>query len=203
MPTHTASFDNLPDSAFIREAQLVQSEKHPNAPLPFTHTTLWRKVAAGEFPRPVKLSAKVTAWRVAEVKAWMNARHAADGRASDAGATSAGRATSRLPQRQPPTEVPPAPRDAEVLRGRSTVTQAQEQRIVAALRAGPKTTDELRQIGCYQVSARVCRLRQRGYQIETELFDGYAADGHSHARLGRYRLVAEPLRTVVKAGECS
>ena len=46
------SFDRLPDSAFIRESQLVQSTKRPEtpAPLPFSAPTLWRKVKAGTFP---------------------------------------------------------------------------------------------------------------------------------------------------------
>ena len=63
-------FDELPDSAFIRESQLVLDPKRPQypAPLPFSAATLWRKVAAGTFPRPVKLSNRVTAWRVAEVR---------------------------------------------------------------------------------------------------------------------------------------
>eukprot|EP01036_Dinobryon_divergens_P056465 gene56465-75397_t len=51
-------FDALPDSAFIRESQLVQSPKRPDtpAPLPFSAPTLWRKVKAGTFPKPIKLS---------------------------------------------------------------------------------------------------------------------------------------------------
>lgn len=69
-------FDSLPDSAFVRESQLVQSPKRPEhpAPLPFSAPTLWRKVKAGTFPRPVKLSERVTCWRVSEVRAWMTAR---------------------------------------------------------------------------------------------------------------------------------
>lgn len=70
------SFDTLPDSAFMREAQLVQSHKRPDtpAPLPFSAPTLWRKVKAGTFPKPVKLSERVTAWKVGEVRAWMAAQ---------------------------------------------------------------------------------------------------------------------------------
>jgi predicted DNA-binding transcriptional regulator AlpA len=66
-------FDELPDSAFIRESQLVLDPKRPQypAPLPFSAATLWRKVAAGTFPRPVKLSTRVTAWRVAEVRGFL------------------------------------------------------------------------------------------------------------------------------------
>lgn len=69
------SFDALPDSAFIREAQLVQSPKRPDspAPLPFSAPTLWRKVKAGTFPKPHRLSKRVTAWKVGDVRAWINA----------------------------------------------------------------------------------------------------------------------------------
>ena len=66
--------DALPDIAFIREAQLVQSPKRPDspAPLPFSAPTLWRKVKAGTFPKPHRLSERVTAWKVGDVRAWIN-----------------------------------------------------------------------------------------------------------------------------------
>jgi prophage regulatory protein len=67
------AFDALPDSAFIRESQLIYSPERPTfpAPLPFSVATLWRKVAIGTFPKPVKLSERVTCWKVGEVRAWM------------------------------------------------------------------------------------------------------------------------------------
>ena len=70
------SFDTLPDSAFIREAQLVSSPKRPGAavPLPFSAPTLWRKVKAGTFCKAYKLSERVTAFNVGEVRAWMAAQ---------------------------------------------------------------------------------------------------------------------------------
>lgn len=70
------SFDTLPDSALIRESCLVQSPKRPDrpAPLPFSGATLWRKVKAGTFPKPIKLGAKITAFRVGEVRAWLNSQ---------------------------------------------------------------------------------------------------------------------------------
>lgn len=76
---HTSVFDALPDSAFIRESQLVQSPKRPDhpAPLPFSAPTLWRKVKAGTFPKPIKLSERVTCWKVSEVRAWMTAQEMA------------------------------------------------------------------------------------------------------------------------------
>lgn len=75
-PVAAIPFDTLPDCAFIREAQLVQSPKRPTtpAPLPFSAPTLWRMVAAGTFPAPYKLSMRVTAWNVGAVRAWMTAQ---------------------------------------------------------------------------------------------------------------------------------
>jgi predicted DNA-binding transcriptional regulator AlpA len=69
-----AVFDRLPDSAWLREAQLVRSAKNPDsaiAPLPFSAPTLWRMVKLGTFPKPTKLSARVTAWQAGQVRAWM------------------------------------------------------------------------------------------------------------------------------------
>ncbi len=70
-------FDALPDSGWLRESQLVRSSKSPAsavAPLPVSAPTLWRMVKAGKFPKPTKLSARVTAWQVGQVRAWMAAQ---------------------------------------------------------------------------------------------------------------------------------
>ncbi len=70
-------FDSLPDSAWVRENQLVRSSKNPDsaiAILPFSASTLWRKVKDGTFPKPHKLSARITAWQVAQVREWMTAQ---------------------------------------------------------------------------------------------------------------------------------
>jgi prophage regulatory protein len=67
----TASpFGELPANGYVRQSQLIP------AIIPFSSATLWRKVKAGQFPRPVKLSERVTAWRVEDVRAWMQARTA-------------------------------------------------------------------------------------------------------------------------------
>ena len=78
-PVRSSVFDALPDSAFIRESQLVQSPKRPDstAPLPFSAPTLWRKVKAGTFPKPHRLSERVTAWKVRDVREWISAQTAA------------------------------------------------------------------------------------------------------------------------------
>ena len=72
-------FDHLPDSALLRETDLVRSPKRPNAtaPLPFSAATLWRMAKAGTFPKPIKLAQRVTAWKVGDVRAWMATQAAA------------------------------------------------------------------------------------------------------------------------------
>jgi predicted DNA-binding transcriptional regulator AlpA len=50
---------------FLRQRDLL------NHYLPFSATTLWRKIKQGEFPQPVKLSPGITAWRLSEVNDWL------------------------------------------------------------------------------------------------------------------------------------
>lgn len=57
--------------------------KGPRRPRPakpgrysLSSATLWRMVSRGEFPRPVRLSAGVTAWSEADLDAWDAARRA-------------------------------------------------------------------------------------------------------------------------------
>lgn len=65
----------LPASGYVRQAELVGSRRREiRGIIPFSATTLWRKVGAGEFPEPVKLSTRVTAWRVEDIREWMARR---------------------------------------------------------------------------------------------------------------------------------
>jgi hypothetical protein len=76
---------------------------------------------------------------------------------------------------------------------RSTTVAAQRSRVLAALRAGPKTTHDLRCIGIYQAPARVKELRDvLGYIIETTRVTLVDRDGYSHSRAGRYELISDP-----------
>jgi prophage regulatory protein len=61
-------FGELPATGYVRQSQLIP------APVPFSSATLWRRVKAGTFPKPVKLSERVTAWRVEDVRQWLDAR---------------------------------------------------------------------------------------------------------------------------------
>ena len=37
-------------------------------------STLWSKAKKGEFPKPVKLSKRITAWRAEDIWAWIEAQ---------------------------------------------------------------------------------------------------------------------------------
>lgn len=54
----------IPNDGFIRQKLLLQ--KH----VPFSAATLWRLVNAGKFPKPVKVTDQITAWRTSDVQAW-------------------------------------------------------------------------------------------------------------------------------------
>ena len=69
-------FQNLPATGFIRQSQIVGSL------VPVGASTLWRWVNAGTFPKPVKLSARVTAWRCEDVRAWLYNQGTVDAKAA-------------------------------------------------------------------------------------------------------------------------
>jgi hypothetical protein len=56
------------NQGFIRQKRLLGL-------LAFSAPTLWRKVKAGTFPKPIKLGANMTAWKVEEVHQWMSGLH--------------------------------------------------------------------------------------------------------------------------------
>jgi hypothetical protein len=55
----------IPQVGYIRQALLI-----PHI-LPVSPATLWRWVSTGKFPKPVKISTRITAWRVADVIDWL------------------------------------------------------------------------------------------------------------------------------------
>ena len=60
----------LPAIGFVREPQVL-------AVIPISKSTLWRRVKHETFPRPVKLSERVTAWRAEDLHSWIE-HHADD-----------------------------------------------------------------------------------------------------------------------------
>ncbi|MDF9393014.1 MULTISPECIES: helix-turn-helix transcriptional regulator [Methylococcus] len=78
--------DNLlPQTGFVRQADLVGTRARPatrtkkarpatKGILPVSAPTLWRMIRDGRFPRPVKLSPGVSAFRVEDVRNWMESQ---------------------------------------------------------------------------------------------------------------------------------
>lgn len=61
------NFDQMPDSGFMRQSQVLEV-------VPFSPATMWRKIKKGEFVSPVRLSERVTAFKVGDVRAWLKAQ---------------------------------------------------------------------------------------------------------------------------------
>ena len=70
------NFDTFPDCALLREFQLVRSPKRPKVipVFPFSASTLRRKVKDGTFPKPTRLSSRVKAWMVGDIRSWIAAQ---------------------------------------------------------------------------------------------------------------------------------
>lgn len=65
----------LPARGYVRQTDLVgRPSKGSRGIIPFSPATLWRKVADGTFPKPLKLSPGCTAWRVEDIREWMAQR---------------------------------------------------------------------------------------------------------------------------------
>lgn len=77
MSAQTASgFDALPDTAFVREDPIVTKRGRPGI-VPVSSATWRRWVKDGKAPKPVKLSERVTVWRVGDVREWLQSHAAA------------------------------------------------------------------------------------------------------------------------------
>ncbi len=56
---------DMPTTGFHRQVQVLKL-------VPFSKSTLWRRVKEGSFPKPLKLSDRVTVWRVEDIKLWID-----------------------------------------------------------------------------------------------------------------------------------
>jgi prophage regulatory protein len=61
-------FNDLPDMAMIQVRPLINFKV-----LPFSATTIWRKCRTGEFPAPIKMSSGITAWKVGDIRKYLEA----------------------------------------------------------------------------------------------------------------------------------
>lgn len=65
----------LPQTGYVRQPLLVGDAKTGTPGiLPFSASTLWRRVRSGSFPAPVKLSERVTAWKAEDIRQWLDAQ---------------------------------------------------------------------------------------------------------------------------------
>ncbi len=62
-----ATYGALPATGFVRLPGLRPI-------IPFSDSTLWRRVRAGTFPAPVKLSDRITAWKAEDIRKWLDAQ---------------------------------------------------------------------------------------------------------------------------------
>lgn len=60
----TRSRGVLPTEGFARQPVVLSV-------VPFGRSTLWLKVKQGSFPAPVKLSERISAWRVEDLRRWI------------------------------------------------------------------------------------------------------------------------------------
>jgi len=63
--------NKLPDAGYLRVWQIIGDKKaNPPIPalIPVSPATWWNKVRSGEYPQPVKLGPRITAWKVSDIK---------------------------------------------------------------------------------------------------------------------------------------
>ncbi len=66
IPDTLKQFDDLPDAAYVRQPVV-------EALYACSSATVWRRVQDGRIPRPAKLSTRVTAWNVGELRCALQA----------------------------------------------------------------------------------------------------------------------------------
>lgn len=68
LPHSLQSFDSLPDSAHVRLPTVTSL-------FACSPATAWRWVKGGRIPKPRKLSQRVTAWNVGDLRRVLNGQH--------------------------------------------------------------------------------------------------------------------------------
>jgi prophage regulatory protein len=67
MLTSKQNLSSLPSTGYLRQPAVLSI-------VPISASTLWRLVRQNKFPRPTKLSSRVTAWRAEDVYSWIESR---------------------------------------------------------------------------------------------------------------------------------
>jgi len=56
-----STITDIPATGFLRERQVLEF-------FPFSRATLWSRVKSHKFPKPVKISEGITAWRAEDIR---------------------------------------------------------------------------------------------------------------------------------------
>ena len=62
---------SIPETGFLRLSQILGNPKsNPPTPpiIPISKSSWWQGVSSGRYPAPIKLSPKVTVWRVEDIR---------------------------------------------------------------------------------------------------------------------------------------
>ena len=62
---------SIPETGFLRLSQILGNPKsNPPTPpiIPISKSSWWQGVSSGRYPAPLKLSPKVTVWRVEDIR---------------------------------------------------------------------------------------------------------------------------------------
>jgi len=58
----------IPSTGFLRLSQIIGTASAPPI-IPVSKSSWWAGVKSGRYPKPVKLSARTTAWRAEDIRA--------------------------------------------------------------------------------------------------------------------------------------
>jgi prophage regulatory protein len=66
----------LPKTGYLRQSQIIGKKPTATDPglpalVPISASTLWQWVRDNKFPTPVKLGPRITAWRVEDIRAYL------------------------------------------------------------------------------------------------------------------------------------
>ena len=62
----------LPETGYLRLPQIIgNSKKNIPAIIPVARSTWWQGVKSGRYPKPIKLSPRVTVWSVESIRAFI------------------------------------------------------------------------------------------------------------------------------------
>ena len=64
----------LPETGYLRLPQIIGNPKAvPPIPaiIPVARSTFWEGVRTGRYPKPIKLSPRVTVWKVEDIRAFI------------------------------------------------------------------------------------------------------------------------------------